>query len=123
MMKCCFNKKVLIGAGVITLALLVISPTTALAALPVLIVAVCPLSMLLMMRTMRNGTQCDTTDSQQDAERAAEIASLHEEINLLKARQRALNDDATRAQDAGPGPPTAPANTSRLWSRAETQKR
>lgn len=91
MMKCCFNKKVLIGAGVAALALLAVSPATAVAALPVLILAVCPLSMLLMMRGMRCGI---TGEADRDAERAAEIASLHEEINVLKARQTMLKSDA-----------------------------
>ncbi|MGH8774387.1 MAG: DUF2933 domain-containing protein [Jiangellaceae bacterium] len=79
----------LIGAGTIALALLVISPSTALAALPVLILAVCPLSMLLMMRAMRSeGMQCHTESAEQNVdERAAEIASLREEINILKVRQ------------------------------------
>lgn len=103
-MKCCFNKKVLIGAGVVALALLVISPGTALAALPVLIIAVCPLSMLLMMRTMQSGTESHTADTQHDTERAAEIASLREEINVLKARrQLAQNSDLPPSQDAGHG--------------------
>jgi hypothetical protein len=51
----CLNKKVLIGLGVLAVGLVVLQPGWALPALPFLILAVCPLSMIFMMRGMRNG--------------------------------------------------------------------
>ncbi len=49
----CINWKVLAGLGVVALGLLALgSPSLARAALPYLLSAVCPLSMLLMMKSM-----------------------------------------------------------------------
>src|SRR3989442_4883939 len=52
----CFNPRVLAGLGVIGLAVLVLAPDLAGAALPLLLIAACPLSMLFMMRVMRGGS-------------------------------------------------------------------
>jgi len=49
----CLNKKVLIGLGVIAIGLVVLRPGWALPALPFLILAICPLSMIFMMRGMK----------------------------------------------------------------------
>lgn len=51
----CLNKKVLIGLGIVAVGLVVLRPGWAVAALPFLILAVCPLSMIFMMRGMRGG--------------------------------------------------------------------
>ncbi|MBB5161719.1 DUF2933 domain-containing protein [Mycobacterium sp. AZCC_0083] len=49
----CLNKKALIGLGVIAIGLVVLRPGWAVAALPFLILAICPLSMIFMMRGMK----------------------------------------------------------------------
>jgi hypothetical protein len=49
----CLNKKVLIGLGVVAVGLVVLRPGWALPALPFLILAICPLSMIFMMRGMK----------------------------------------------------------------------
>ena len=46
----CFNWKVLAGLAVVAAGVFVIAPNLVLGALPLLFVAICPLSMLLMMR-------------------------------------------------------------------------
>lgn len=91
----CFNKRVLIGLGVVALAVFAFSPTLLGTLGPLLILAVCPLSMMFMMRAMnRDGTSCRT-----DQQGAADIAGgatsaatsdlklreLEEEVNGLKA--------------------------------------
>lgn len=48
----CYNKNVLIGMAVIALAVLVLKPSWMLAALPLLLLAACPLIMMFMMRAM-----------------------------------------------------------------------
>lgn len=53
MLKCCLNPKVLAGLAVVGVGVLVFAPNLAAAALPLLIVLACPLSMLFMMRAMR----------------------------------------------------------------------
>lgn len=51
-MKMCFNWKVLAGLGVVALGIFLVAPTMVLGALPLLLLAACPLSMLFMMRGM-----------------------------------------------------------------------
>lgn len=48
----CYNKSILIGVAVLALAVLVLKPSWMLAALPLLLLAVCPLIMMFMMRAM-----------------------------------------------------------------------
>jgi hypothetical protein len=62
----CINWRALVGVGVIAAGLLAFAPNLATAALPFLILAICPLSMLLMMALMGNngsqqGAACATT--------------------------------------------------------------
>lgn len=51
-LKKCLNPKVLIGLTVIALGIAVFAPKMLVAALPLLIIAACPLSMVLMMSMM-----------------------------------------------------------------------
>lgn len=52
MLKKCFNPKVLIILGIVAVGVLVIAPKAFFAALPLLLLAACPLSMIVMMSTM-----------------------------------------------------------------------
>jgi hypothetical protein len=91
----CLNKNVLIGQAAVALVLLVLKPSWLLTALPLLVLAACPLSMIFMMRHMsgpagRGG--CDTgkavgAPARQDAESNREILSLQSELQALKANQ------------------------------------
>jgi len=49
------NKNVLIGIGVLVLAVIILHPPWLGAALPLLIFAICPLGMWFMMKGMNNG--------------------------------------------------------------------
>ena len=51
----CLNWKALLGLAVVGLAIWVVAPQLVLAALPLLLVVVCPLSMLVMIGRMRGG--------------------------------------------------------------------
>lgn len=86
---CCFNRKVLTGAGVVALGVLLLAPRMFGAVLPLLMVAICPLSMLLMMRAMsRSGNRCQTggaTGQPAARDTDAEIARLQAEIDRLRA--------------------------------------
>jgi hypothetical protein len=62
----CLNKKVLIGLGIVAVGLVVLRPEWALPALPFVILAVCPLSMIFMMRGMR-GRNAGAAGSRQEA--------------------------------------------------------
>lgn len=79
----CLNWKViatLAGVGVVIYAL---APGVAAAAVPLLILAVCPFSMLLMMRTMGSMGSCarqrDTGDGDEVTRLRAEVDALHAE--------------------------------------------
>lgn len=52
MLKCCLNPKVLIGLAGVAIGIAIFAPHALAAALPLLFVAVCPLSMVLMMVAM-----------------------------------------------------------------------
>ena len=52
MLKMCLNPKVIAGLGVVALGILVVNPNLFLSALPLLLFAACPLSMLLMGKMM-----------------------------------------------------------------------
>lgn len=52
LVECCLNWRVVVGLALLGAATFAVAPRFALAALPVLVVLVCPLSMLFMMRSM-----------------------------------------------------------------------
>lgn len=104
----CFNPKVLGGLALTALAVFLVAPGAFSAVLPLLFLAACPLSMVLMMRAMSGG-QCSTHGNEAGQERQtkatgavvstttaeAEIARLRAEIDQLKAEQAARNEAAT----------------------------
>ncbi|MBA2316427.1 MAG: DUF2933 domain-containing protein [Euzebyales bacterium] len=54
-MRMCLNKKVLLGLGAAAVGVLLLAPQWLGAALPLLLLAACPLSMVFMMMAMRGG--------------------------------------------------------------------
>lgn len=79
----CLDKKVLAGAAVAAAAIYVLAPNLIGAALPVLVMAICPLSMLIMMKAMAR--RDDTaTEPARDGEAAAELADLRREVAELR---------------------------------------
>jgi hypothetical protein len=84
----CLNRKVLTGAGVVALGVLLFAPRMFGAVLPLLMVAICPLSMLVMMRAMsgsRNRCQTGGAAGQPAADTDAEIVRMQAEIDRLRA--------------------------------------
>lgn len=93
----CLNKKVLIGLGAVAVIMLAFSPRNLGSAAPLLMFAVCPLSMMLMMRSMNGrSTSPDVVDAAQPVGPAvaatmtvdassSELRELEEEVNRLKA--------------------------------------
>lgn len=106
----CFNPRVLGGLALAAAAVFVFAPGAFAAVLPFLVMAACPLSMVLMMRGMPGG-QCSTHGRQADQQpqtaggavpptsaSEAEIARLRAEVDQLEA-ERAARNDLDRALD------------------------
>lgn len=95
----CINWRVLVGVGVIAAGLFAFAPNLAAAALPFLILAICPLSMLLMMTLMgNNGSQqsaaCATDDQQVPLSREEKLAQLKAQQQELASQLAALEAEA-----------------------------
>jgi len=88
-MKMCINKNVVAGAVVVGLALLVVAPRFLAGATPLLVMAICPLSMVVMMRGMsgrRDAAERNVPSPQSaDQDRDRELREMSEEVNRLKA--------------------------------------
>lgn len=86
----CLNKKVIGGLAVAAAAIYLLAPNLFGAALPLLIVAACPLSMLLMMRMMTGSPKasCSTTTSETSGD--AELAQLRAEVERLQVEQQGV---------------------------------
>lgn len=85
----CLNWKVIAALAAAAGALYLVTPGSFAAALPLLVVAACPLSMLVMMRAMRAGGGCHAPDG--------EVAALRAEVAGLRAQA-----GPTPATDDGP---------------------
>ncbi|MGH2394405.1 MAG: DUF2933 domain-containing protein [Candidatus Limnocylindria bacterium] len=95
----CFNRKVLIGWGAVAVIVLIAAPQAFLAALPVLFLLACPLSMVLMMRGMRGnkgsevreGNACrspGSSSSTTSEDQSGEITRLRADVDQLRAGLR-----------------------------------
>ena len=107
MFKMCLNWKVIGGLAAVAAAVYVVAPTAFAAALPLLVLAICPLSMILMMKLMNGdgGRQDGGEDAGQPAaapvQRAATAEELDADLRRLKARETAIADqlEALRRDD------------------------
>src|SRR6266571_2854477 len=93
----CLNWKVLAGLAVVGLIVLVVAPQFIWAALPILLVAACPLSMLFMMRGMQHGgSQSPPVGSTQDEP----LTELHSRLLSVQAEQEALAKQIAERESA-----------------------
>ncbi|MHB8378326.1 MAG: DUF2933 domain-containing protein [Acidimicrobiales bacterium] len=100
-MRMCLNRKVLIGLAVVAVSVLAVDPHVFTRVLPYLFFAICPLSMLIMMRAMSgkkasgemNG--CSSMSNRNDAHASAtsaptsdaEVVQLRAELDELRAER------------------------------------
>ncbi len=114
----CYNWKVLAGLAAVGVAIVVLAPAAALAALPLLLLAVCPLSMGFMMYRMRGhggsaSESCHSIENTGSVEaKRARLASLREEELRLELEL----SSAASPSDELPAPSAAPAATSQTPS-------
>ncbi|HEX2063634.1 MAG TPA: DUF2933 domain-containing protein [Acidimicrobiales bacterium] len=93
----CFNKRVVAGLGVAALAVFAFAPNLIGAVLPLLALAACPLSMLLLMRGM-TGTAASKDASCSANGSHGGTASTDRELAELRAELERLRRD--QAQEA-----------------------
>jgi hypothetical protein len=92
----CLNWKVLAGLAVVGLLVLVVAPQFIGVALPLLLVAACPLSMLFMMRGMSRNGNANQTASQitqlpaGGSTRDEQLAELQSRLLSVQAEQAAI---------------------------------
>ena len=78
----CFNWKVLAGLGAVAAGVLVFAPNAALAVLPLLLLAACPLSMVGMMFAMK------AMGSKKEKDEGASSVPTEATIEALRSRLR-----------------------------------
>ena len=83
----CMNKRVVAGVAVAALAVLALSPRLLGTLAPLLLMAICPLSMVFMMRGAPGGSDGHGMRSDD-----RQLRELEEEVNRLKA-ELALRED------------------------------
>ncbi len=88
MLGMCMNWKVLVGLGVVGLGVWAVAPNLIGAAVPLLLLAACPLSMIVMMRGMGGGQSA--TQPVQTSQPTRVIGTPEEQLAELKARHEAI---------------------------------
>ena len=107
-MKMCINKKVVVGLAAVAGGILLFAPRAFGAALPLLFLLVCPLSMVLMMRGMAGGRSCGASDSAPTSAEGisasatpagddAELIRLRAEVDQLHAEIRDRDEPVRKA--------------------------
>ncbi len=80
----CINKKVIAGLVAAGVIVYLVAPGAIGAALPLLILAICPLSMIVMMRVMSGGKSKSDAPDQSES---SEVAELRAEVERLRVEQ------------------------------------
>jgi len=103
----CINGKVVAGFVVIGLGIWAIAPTLVGAAVPLLLLAVCPLSMFFMMRGMGGmGGGQSVTQPVQTSQPTRVIGTPEEQLAELKARHEAIAAEIAQLETANDTPRT-----------------
>ncbi|MGH2580535.1 MAG: DUF2933 domain-containing protein [Actinomycetota bacterium] len=107
MLRMCLNWKVIGGLAAVGVGVWLVAPNLLIGALPLLLIAVCPLSMVLMMKGMDRGQHSSQpegakTDPRVAPSREVRIAELHAEREVLDSKITALEAEETDVQGASP---------------------
>ncbi|MDA8285956.1 MAG: DUF2933 domain-containing protein [Actinomycetota bacterium] len=124
MLKHCLNRKVIIGVAVVAVAVLAVDPHLFGRIFPLLLFAICPLSMLLMMRAMSgnrasggmSGMSGCSSMSNGTATQAGvtstpdhEVARLRAEVDQLRAERSSMSEEHRPALPVPGGTSNDPA--------------
>lgn len=96
LLKMCINWRVVVGLAIVGLGIWVFAPDVVVRALPVLLLAACPVSMLVMMATMRQPTT--------PAPAPEDINSLETQLAELTAQQEQVKAQLARLGSPQPNP-------------------
>lgn len=88
----CLNWKVIAALAAVGLGLYALAPGLAAAAVPVLVLAACPLSMLVMMRLMGPMGSCKTADDARGTD-DDEVAQLRADMAALRAERERRSEE------------------------------
>ena len=125
-LKMCLNWKVLAGLAVVGLIILLVAPQLLGAALPILLIAACPLSMLFMMRGMSGNGNATT---QMQGKQVSAVGSTRDErLPALKSRMSSMQteqEDIARriAEIESPEVPVLPEAEALEQNRKRTTNR
>src|SRR5437763_12104673 len=99
----CLNWKVLGALALVGVGIWAVAPHLVLGAIPLLALAACPLSMMLMMRGMQGGA-CTTREEEKPAEasvaKPVRVADLKAELAALHEEQTALSREIARLESS-----------------------
>ncbi len=100
---CCLNWKAVAGLAVIGLGAWAVAPGAIAAVVPFLIVAVCPLSMVFMMRNMGRTHSaarpaCASQRPRAGVTRADTYATLQDELAVVEAEHAAIAGEIARQE-------------------------
>ena len=101
-MKMCLNWKVLAGLGAAGVGLYLVAPGLAAAALPLLLLAACPLAMLFMMKGM-HGNQGEAHGQRASQQGDADL-TREEQITRLRWQQADLDNQIKALEQEEPQP-------------------
>jgi hypothetical protein len=101
MLRACLNWKVIGALALLGLGIWSVSPNLLAAALPVLLLAACPISMLLMMRGMQ-GREGSPTDAEQRTSRIAPSRDVR--LAELKSQQQAIDREIASLEQGSERP-------------------
>lgn len=96
MLKHCLNWKVIAGLAAVGVGIFAVAPNLAVAALPFLLLAICPLSMMFMMKGMQGnegGEGRVSSETDAGSTREEELARLRTQQATLTERIGVLEQD------------------------------
>lgn len=110
-LRACYDWRVMLALGALGVGIYLVAPGIVAAAVPLLILAACPLSMLLMMKAM--GGQHDPPTGAPDAAGFDRVAAVRQELAALGRRQAELADElrtieSGQREDSNGQPATTP---------------
>ncbi|MGH2579432.1 MAG: DUF2933 domain-containing protein [Actinomycetota bacterium] len=95
MLRACLNWKVIAALALVGLGVWTLAPNLLVGALPILLLAVCPLSMMFMMRSMQGDQHATSPEgrdgiSRNEATRQKRLADLKSQLEETRDRQEAV---------------------------------